>query len=291
MAARTMCKRVRKRALLSMRTMGTNAKTQGDWSAMGDSYAANRGTFQAAYAHAFWDRMRARPNVAAAVDCAERVVDVGCGTGEFTAALAELLPGAAVEGVDISPDMVARARRSFPRVAFAAADLAANGDAPSEPFDVATSTMMLHWPGPDAALLAGVAALLAPGGLFLGGLHGAGSCQEGVDALEAAAANRGRALALDALPTMFRRDGPDAWRAALDAAGFEAADVREEVIVTPYSDIGEARRRLAAAWPPILAGRVGDDEIAALVDDAAALLVDRGAMTSHVLEFDARAPS
>ena len=41
MAARTMCKRLRKRALLSMRTMGTNAKTQGDWSAMGDSYAAN----------------------------------------------------------------------------------------------------------------------------------------------------------------------------------------------------------------------------------------------------------
>ena len=272
--------------------MGTNAKTQGDWSAMGDSYAANRGTFQAAYAHAFWDRMRARPNVAAAVDCAERVVDVGCGTGEFTAALAELVPGAAVEGVDISPDMVARARRSFPHVAFAAVDLAANGDAPSEPFDVATSTMMLHWPGPDAALLAGVAARLAPGGLFLGGLHGAGSCQEGVDALEAAAANRGRALALDALPTMFRRDGPDAWRAALDAAGFEAADVREEVIVTPYSDVDEARRRLAAAWPPILAGRVDDDEIAALVDDAAVLLVDHGAiMTSRVLEFDARAPS
>ena len=132
--------------------MGTNAPTQGDWSAMGDSYAANRGTFQAAYAHAFWDRMRARPNVAAAVDCAERVVDVGCGTGEFTAALAALLPDAAVEGVDISADMVARARRSFPHVAFAAVDLAANGSAPSEPFDVATSTMMLHWPGPDAAL-------------------------------------------------------------------------------------------------------------------------------------------
>ncbi|KAH8051746.1 methyltransferase domain-containing protein [Aureococcus anophagefferens] len=227
--------------------MGTDAKTQGDWSAMGDSYAANRGTFQAAYAHAFWDRMRARPNVAAAVDCAERVVDVGCGTGEFTAALAELLPDAAVEGVDISPDMVARARRSFPRVAFAAADLAANGDAPSGPFDAATDDDA-PLAGPDAAL-AGVAALLAPGGLFLGGLHGAGSCQEGVDALEAAAANRGPALALDALPTMFRRDGPDAWRAALDAAGFEAVDVREEVIVTPYSDVDEARRRLARGSP------------------------------------------
>ena len=46
MAARTMCKRVRKRALLSMRTMGTDAPTQGDWSAMGDSYAANRGAFR-----------------------------------------------------------------------------------------------------------------------------------------------------------------------------------------------------------------------------------------------------
>ena len=120
------------------------------------------------------------------------------------------MPGAAVEGVDLSPDMIARARRSFPDIAFAAADLAAGADAPSEPFDVATSTMMLHWPGPDAALLRGVAALLKPGGLFLGGLHGAGSCREGIDALEAAAVKRGRALALDALPTMFCCNGPEA---------------------------------------------------------------------------------
>lgn len=37
-------------------------------------------------------------------------VDLGCGTGEITRLIAERWPGAAVQGVDHSPDMLARAR-------------------------------------------------------------------------------------------------------------------------------------------------------------------------------------
>ena len=37
-------------------------------------------------------------------------VDLGCGTGEITRLIAERWPGAAVQGVDRSPDMLARAR-------------------------------------------------------------------------------------------------------------------------------------------------------------------------------------
>src|SRR3972149_8456353 len=39
-----------------------------------------------------------------------RVVDLGCGTGELTRELADRLPGSEVLGIDISPEMLARAR-------------------------------------------------------------------------------------------------------------------------------------------------------------------------------------
>jgi len=52
-----------------------------------------------------WFLARHRP----AVDA--RVVDLGCGSGEFTARLAELVPRGSVVGVDPDPSMVEAARR------------------------------------------------------------------------------------------------------------------------------------------------------------------------------------
>jgi trans-aconitate 2-methyltransferase len=50
---------------------------------------------------------------------AMRVVDLGCGTGEITARLAELLPDATVEGIDYSTAMLdAAAPRATDRLAF-----------------------------------------------------------------------------------------------------------------------------------------------------------------------------
>ena len=39
-----------------------------------------------------------------------RVVDLGCGSGELTATLAERWPGAEVIGIDSSPHMIERAK-------------------------------------------------------------------------------------------------------------------------------------------------------------------------------------
>ena len=52
---------------------------------------------------------------------AARLIEVGCGDGHVTAYLAER--GARIAGVDLSPVMAALARRTYPALLFAAADM------------------------------------------------------------------------------------------------------------------------------------------------------------------------
>ena len=214
------------------------------------------------------------------------MLDVGCGSGDHTRELASQLPHASIVGVDISEDMVRHAERAnaHERVSYTVADLANDAPCSGERFQVATSTMALHWPGPDAAFLAGVRRLLEPsphGAVFLAGLHGQGSCQEGVDAFEKVAG-----LDFEGLPTMFKRRSAAAWEKALCDAGFVDVEVEERTVATPYASAADCQRRLAAAWPPILAGHVPAAEIDALVAAASQVMIEgTGLMTSRLLEF------
>lgn len=52
------------------------------------------------------------------------VVDLGCGPGGLTSGLRERWPGAALVGVDSSPEMIERARADFPDLTWEVADLA-----------------------------------------------------------------------------------------------------------------------------------------------------------------------
>ncbi len=279
---------MRRRAVLMRRHLAT--QQQGDWTAVAArDYASHRQTFQADYARDCWRRLSARPAVAPVVARAARVLDVGCGSGEFTRELAELLAHRTIVGLDVSSDMVAHARaaNAHERVSYTVADLSSSAQWHGDSFQVATSTMALHWPGPDPAFLAGVLSLLEPGGVFLAGLHGAGSCQEGVDAFEKVAG-----LDLEGLPTMFKRSSAAAWERALCDAGFVDVEVEERTVATRYASVEEARRRLAAAWPPILAGQVPAADVDALVTAAARAMMDSdGVMTSRLLEFSAFGPS
>jgi trans-aconitate 2-methyltransferase len=58
-----------------------------------------------------------------AVDHPRAVADLGCGSGELTATLAERWPGARITGVDSSPEMIERAGRLGTGVAFRVGDL------------------------------------------------------------------------------------------------------------------------------------------------------------------------
>ncbi len=95
-----------------------------------------------------------------------RVADVGCGTGTLSVLLAEA--GYDVTAIDLSPEMVARARAKADghRVTVAVGDAAAP-DLPAGSFDVVLSRHVL-WALPDpAAGLRRWVDLLAPGGRLL----------------------------------------------------------------------------------------------------------------------------
>ncbi|MCW5252639.1 methyltransferase domain-containing protein [Streptomyces sp. SHP 1-2] len=96
-----------------------------------------------------------------------RVLDLGCGTGASTAALAAAFPYARITGVDASAGMLERARgKPWPdRVRFVRAPAEELAEAGVEgPFDaVFAAYLFRNLTDPDAVLRA-VRALLAPGG-------------------------------------------------------------------------------------------------------------------------------
>lgn len=71
----------------------------------------------------------------------EKILDLGCGTGELTARLAA--SGARITGLDSSASMIDSARRNFPEVEFVVAN-AASFSLP-EQFDAVFSNAALHW--------------------------------------------------------------------------------------------------------------------------------------------------
>lgn len=93
-----------------------------------------------------------------------RIADLGCGTGELTATLAARWPHAAIEALDSSPEMIARAREhEIPgRLRFRVADAATWR--PEQPVDLIVSNAVLQWIPGHTDLLPRWAGALAPGG-------------------------------------------------------------------------------------------------------------------------------
>ncbi len=93
-----------------------------------------------------------------------RVVDLGCGTGNTTALLAERWPAAEVTGVDNSPEMLSTARADHPDRRWVEADIATWQ--PDEPLDVAYSNAALHWVDDHHTLLPRLVQMVRPGGVL-----------------------------------------------------------------------------------------------------------------------------
>jgi trans-aconitate 2-methyltransferase len=101
----------------------------------------------------------------------ERILDIGCGTGQLTAEIARR--GAQVTGLDNSAEMLADARKNFPELPFVLAD-ASRFDFP-ERFDAVFSNAALHWVQQAEGSVSSIAAALRPGGRFVAEFGGHGN--------------------------------------------------------------------------------------------------------------------
>ncbi|BCM92237.1 trans-aconitate 2-methyltransferase [Abditibacteriota bacterium] len=104
----------------------------------------------------------------------ERILDVGCGTGELTDQIAR--SGAGVVGLDASAPMLDSARNHFPDIEFHQGD-AQNFDLGTD-YDAVFTNATLHWVPDHVAVAKSVYRALKPGGRFVGEFGGYGNVRE-----------------------------------------------------------------------------------------------------------------
>lgn len=104
----------------------------------------------------------------------ETILDLGCGTGQLTAKIAE--SGARVIGIDASPEMIEQAGLNFPQIEFQVADV--RDYRRDVTFDAVFSNAVLHWVQPPEQAVRTMAAALRPGGRLVIEFGGRGNVQQ-----------------------------------------------------------------------------------------------------------------
>ena len=164
----------------------------------------------------------------------ERVLDVGCGSGHQAGELAAR--GAQAVGIDADVAMLELARSAYPELAFR------EGDAQSldvaglcaivgGPYDAVLSNAALHWMPRQDDVIAGVAALLRPGGRFVVEMGGYANVARMTEAIRTA---RSR-LGLPDVPTPWTFPRPAEQAARLERAGFTVRLLQLFDRVTPLT--------------------------------------------------------
>ena len=117
----------------------------------------------------------------------ERILDLGCGTGQLTAQIAEA--GAVVIGIDNSSEMITSAQDKYPDVEFWIAD-GANFSF-CEPFDAVFSNAALHWIKPPESVITCIWQALKAKGRFVAEFGGRGNIQSIIAGMNAARQEHG----------------------------------------------------------------------------------------------------
>jgi trans-aconitate methyltransferase len=214
----------------------------------------------------------------------ERVLDLGCGTGHLTNAIAA--SGATAVGVDNAPSMLREAHNAYPDHHFLLADareLPFDGG-----FDAVFSNAALHWIAEQDRAVASVHGALRPGGRFVAEMGGSGNVASIVGAVFAELDARGYE---QSTPWHFPTVGEYASR--LESHGFE---VRYATLFDRPTELDDGEDGLAA-WlemfgdtllEPVPDGEL-DDVVTAVEDRLRTELHEDGVWTADYrrLRFEA----
>jgi len=149
----------------------------------------------------------------------ERIIDFGCGTGDLAARISGM--GAEVVGVDISPEMVERARSKYPHISFKCAD--GMGWQSEQSYDAVFSNAALHWMKEPEAAIQSMVSGLVHGGRLVAEFGGYGNVSAIVEAVEQTLRSYGREEAF-VMPWYFPKVGE--YASLLEKYGMEVRIAR-----------------------------------------------------------------
>ena len=154
----------------------------------------------------------------------ERVLDIGCGDGEITAAIAQRVPRGFAVGIDSSKEMIDLATGRFPsehypNIAFLLKDATALDF--REEFDAVFSNACLHWVIDLQPVLAGIRSCLKPSGRVLLQMGGKGNATTVLEAIDAVLKMSRWAKYFNGFAFPYAFYGPDEYRSWLAALGLE----------------------------------------------------------------------
>lgn len=206
----------------------------------------------------------------------DRALDVGCGCGGTTSALAAA--GCDAVGLDLEPAMVAAAESRFPGIRFHAADIEV-ATPPGGPYDLVYSRMCLMLLADPVAGLRRIRSALRPGGRLAATVFRAGCANPWLFATVLGAAPH-----LGPMPPLPMGDepGPFAWAdpdrvtALLTAAGFTDAAVEPyDVTLSPGAAPDEVAEWLIDQGPAGVPYRAASPEARAAARAGVARLTER----------------
>jgi trans-aconitate methyltransferase len=197
------------------------------------------------------------------------VLDIGCGDGRTTAAIAQAVPQGRAVGVDLSPDMIAHATTQHPQpnnLHFTQANAAALPF--TSEFTVVFSNATLHWVQDQRAAVHGIARALRPGGRAIAQCGGQGNVADVISSFEQVASTpRWRTITtLGEMP--YRFHAATAYENWLHEAGMETQECRLIPKDLTHDNVPAFAGWLRTAWHPYTAG-VPTDLLDAFVQDVA----------------------
>ena len=205
----------------------------------------------------------------------DTVLDIGCGDGRTTAAIARRVPRGSVVGIDLSADMVAHATAQHcpietNNLRFAQADAAALPF--TSEFTVVFSNATLHWLSDQQAAVRGIARALRPEGRAIAQFGGQGNVADVIASFERVA-NAARWRTITTLgDSPYHFHAATTYETWLREAGMEIHECRLIPKDMTHDDITTFIGWLRTAWHPYTAGVPDELRDAFLQDVATAYL-------------------